>query len=120
MLAGAICEETDCTGLVMIFLAILAGFVIIVTIVAGAWAMTISAVLHRRGWKPAPRRVMGALTAGVLVFLLWGVATAVPDLAPGLIGPVTLASVPVAVWQRRVTRRELRAGDRQSSPCSTA
>jgi hypothetical protein len=53
MLAGAICEETECTGLVMI-------------------------------------------------------------------GPVALASVPVAVWQRRVTRRELGAGDRQSSLCSTA
>ncbi len=120
MLAGAICEETDCTGLVVILLAILAGFIIIVTIVAAAWAMTISAMLHRRGWKPAPRRVVGALTAGVLVAVLWGVATGVPDLAPALIGPVALASVPVAVWQRRVTRRVLGAGDRQSSPCSTA
>jgi hypothetical protein len=120
MLAGAICEETDCTGLVMIFLAILAGFIVIVAIVAVAWAMTISTILHRRGWRTAPRRVMGALTAGVLVAALWGVATGVPDLAPALIGPVALAAVPVAVWQRRVTRRESRAGDRQSSPCSTA
>lgn len=120
MLAGAICEETDCTGLVMLVLAILAGLLIVATIVVVAWAVTISTVLHRRGWKPVPRRLVGAVSAGGLLVIMGGVATGFSDVGMVLIGPVALASVPVAVWQRRVTRRVLGADDRQSSPCSTA
>jgi hypothetical protein len=120
ILAGAICEETDCTGLVLFMLALLAAFVVVVALTGVAWAMTISTVLHRRGWTPASRRAVATLGALGLGVVVWGVATVFADAALVLAVPVVSVSGWVAVRQRRLTRRVLAAGDDQSSPCSTA
>ncbi|MGA7756265.1 MAG: hypothetical protein WCA57_00330 [Ilumatobacteraceae bacterium] len=117
MIAGAICEETDCTGLVLMLLAALAVFVLVATVVALAWAATVSAVLERRGWGPAKRRTAGGLVAVAGIALVWSVATGVSDVGAAIAGLVAILAVPVAIWQRSVTKR-YRAG--QSSPCSTA
>lgn len=117
MIAGAICEETDCTGLVLMLLAALAVFVLVATVVALAWAATVSAVLERRGWGTAKRRTAGGLVAVAGIALVWSVATGVSDVGAAIAGLVAILAVPVAIWQRSVTKR-YRAG--QSSPCSTA
>jgi hypothetical protein len=111
MIAGAICEETDCTGLVLILLAIFAAFVIVAAVVAAAWAMTVSTVLRRRGWSAAPRRAVAALCAIGLGAVVWGVATGLSDVGQVLGGLIAVTSVPIAVWQRRVTRRAQRVGE---------
>ena len=117
MIAGAICEETDCTGLVLMLLAALAALVLVATVVALAWAAAVSAVLERRGWGPARRRTGGVLVAVVGIALVWAAATGFSEVGAWLVGLAAIFAVPVAIWQRSVTKR-YRAG--QSSPCSTA
>ncbi len=117
MIAGAICEETDCTGLVLMLLAVLAALVLVATVVALAWAAAVSAVLERRGWGPARRRTAGVLVAVVGIALVWAAATGFSEVGAWLAGLAAIFAVPVAIWQRSVTKR-YRAG--QSSPCSTA
>ena len=117
MIAGAICEETDCTGLVLMLLAVLAAVAVVAIIVALAWAATVSAVLERRGWGPAKRRTTAGFVAVAGIALVWSVATGVSEIGAAIAGLVAILAIPVAVWQRSVTKR-YRAG--QSSPCSTA
>jgi hypothetical protein len=117
MIAGAICEETDCTGLVLMLLAALAAVVLVATVVALAWAATVSAILERRGWSAATRRTTAGFVAVAGIALVWSVATGVSDLGGAVAALVALPAVPIAIWQRSVTKR-YRAG--QSSPCSTA
>ncbi|HYN35238.1 MAG TPA: hypothetical protein VES40_21615 [Ilumatobacteraceae bacterium] len=111
MIAGAICEETDCTGLVLMILAIFAAFVIVTAVVAGAWAMTVSTVLRRRGWSAAPRRAVATLCTIGIAAVVWGVATGLSEVGQVLGGLIAVTSVPVAVWQRRVTRCALGVGE---------
>lgn len=117
MIAGAICEQSDCTGLVLMLLAVLAALVLVATVVALAWAATVSAILERRGWGLAKRRTAGGLVAVAGIALVWSVATGFSDVGAPIVGLVAILAVPVAIWQRSVTKR-YRAG--QSSPCSTA
>lgn len=105
MIAGAICEETDCTGLILVLLAVMAAAAIVLAVVVGAWMATVSTVLERRGWSPAKRRTTAGVYSGVVVVLFWAFATGVPGVAALIVPPVAIAAVPVAVWQRRVTRR---------------
>ena len=114
MIAGAICEESDCTGLVLILLAAMAAFALILIVVMFAWMATVSTILERHGWAPVKRRTIAVMPVSVGAVLLWALATALPEVG-GVVAPVlALVAVPVALWQRRVTRRA------QSSPCSTA
>ena len=117
MIAGAICEQSDCTGLVLMLLAILAALVLVAVLVAFAWAATISAVLERRGWGPAKRRTTAGLVAVGGVASILTFATSLSDLGGTVAALVVVPAVPVAVSQRSVTKR-YRAD--QSRPCSTA
>ncbi len=117
MIAGAICEESDCTGLVLMLLAVLAAFVLVAAVVALAWAATVSAVLERRGWARAKRRTTAGVVAVGGVASILTFATSLSDLGGTVAALVVLPAIPIAIWQRSVTKR-YRAG--QSSPCSTA
>lgn len=114
MLAGAICEGNECTVWVALILAMLAGAVLLAAVVAVAWGFAVAAVLARRGWSKPARVVGGAIGAIVAVAGLYEGATSRTELGTNLAWLIALAAVPVAVWQRRVTRAA------QSSPCSTA
>lgn len=114
MIAGAICEETDCTLLVLFVLGAAAAVVALVTAVAVVWAIAISAALQRRGWTRAKRR---ATATGIVIAMgavVWQVAVVVPDLTWYLMAVTAIPAVPVAIWQRELTRRA------QSRPRSTA
>ncbi len=117
MIAGAICEQSDCRGLVLMILAVLAAVVMVATVVALAWAATVAAVLERRGWGPARRRTAGAFVAAAGIMGVWSVATGLSDVGAAVAVAAAIAAIPGAIWQRSVTKR-YRA--RQSSPCSTA
>ena len=84
------------------------------TVVVVAWIVTISTILRRRGWGAASRRTVAVVSATIAAALLWALATAFPDVGGVGVLAIALLAVPVAIWQRRVTRRS------QSSPCSTA
>lgn len=105
MIAGAICEESDCTGLVLVLLAAMAAVAFIILVVVGAWMATVSTILDRRGWTPAKRRTTAGVYGGMVVLLLWAFATGVPGLAALIVPPIAIVAVPVAIWQRAVTRR---------------
>lgn len=118
MLAGSICQDTDCTGLILFVLALLAGAVIVVLAVAVAWGFAASAMLRRTGCRTVVRRLIVCLVvaAGLAAPLA---ALEVGGSAAGLyLWLVALPSIPVAVWQRRETRRN--GASDQSRPCSTA
>ena len=117
MIAGAICEETDCTGLMLMLLAVLVAVVLVAIVVALAWAVAVAAILERRGWSPAKRRAAGGVVAIAGIGLVWAAATGFSDVGAWLAGLAVILAVPVAIWQRSATKR-YRAG--QSSPCSTA
>ena len=71
MIAGSICEATDCTGLVLMLLAALAALVLATIVIVLAWAATVAAVLERRGWGSAKRRTASATVAVGGVVVLW-------------------------------------------------
>lgn len=121
MIAGAICEETDCSGLVLLLLGALAVLAAIVVVVSVSLMATVSAILERRGWPLAKRRttaVVSVIGAGLLLAVAAPVLT---DIVAVIAWVVGLASIPVAIWQRQVTRRwRATMQQAQSSPCSTA
>lgn len=114
MLAGSICEETDCTDLLLILLALAVAALIVAVLVAVLWAVAISAQLARRGWSPARRRSAAVLIVVVAARLLLAAGEAMPDLRGVLALVVLVPPLPLLIWQHR-TRRVA-----QSSPCSTA
>jgi len=105
MFAGSIYEGTDDTVLVMMLLAGLATFAITAVGAVVAWAMTVSAVLQRRGWRPADRRVTAGMSCLAGLLILWAVLMLVPLFGSMMVAFVLVAAVPMAIWQRRVTRR---------------
>ncbi len=121
MIAGAICEETDCTGLVWLLLGALAAIAAIVVVVSVALMATVSAILERRGWPPERRRTTAVVYVIGVGLLLAVAAPVLTDVLAAIVWVVALASIPVAIWQRQVTRRWRAATQQaQSSPCSTA
>ena len=113
MIAGAICEQSDCSGLVWIILGLAAAALLLSALTAVGAGLVAEHELARLGWRRAPR-IAAACAAGALsVPLLWllvGVPVAGPPLALG----VAVAAVPLAVrWRRRPVGP-------QSKPCSTA
>jgi hypothetical protein len=113
MFAGSICEDTDCTGLVLMLLALAAAALVIALLVALAWAAVIAGLLRRRGWGAAARRTTAVVAVFIASRVLYEVALALPDIRTLLLWLVVAPPVPLLIWQRRVARR-------QSSPCSTA
>lgn len=113
MIAGAICEQSDCTGLMLIILGLAAAALLLSALAAVGVGLVVENVLAERGWRRAARLVTactaGAFSVGLLWVLVW-VPVAGPPLALG----VSVAAVPLAVRRRR------RAADPQSKPCSTA
>jgi hypothetical protein len=117
------CEGNTCDSLVLLMFGAIAAVVFIIVVVSVALSATVSTVLERRGWPIAKRRA----TAGVYVVgaeLLLLVVALVP-VSTGFAGfiawVVVLASIPLAIWQRRATRRwRVVTRQAQSSPCSTA
>jgi hypothetical protein len=105
MFAGSICEETDCTGLVLLLLAMALGAVLVAVVTIVAWAMTVSAVLQRRGWQPVTRRVTAGVYCAIGLPAVLGGLHRLP--ISGGIGwaLVVVPAVPMAIWQRHVTRR---------------
>ena len=121
MIAGAICEETDCTGLVWLLLGALAALVAIVVVVSVALMAAVSAILERRGWPPRGRRTAAAVCVVGAGLLLAIAAPVRSDIVAVIAWVVGLVSIPVAIWQRWITRRWRGAMPQaQSSPCSTA
>jgi len=128
MIAGAICEGNSCNSLVLFIFGVLAAIAIVITVVSVALMATVSAVLERRGWSKVSRRFVAGVVVGFGLLLVASAAMAASgDIASLVAAMVVLASVPMAIWQRRVTRRWRAAtaptvpvGTGQSSPCSTA
>ncbi len=128
MIAGAICEGNSCNSLMLFIFGVLAFVAIVTTVVSVALMATVSAVLERRGWSKVNRRITAGVVVGIGLLFLASVATAaLGDIAAPVAAMVVLASVPMAIWQRRVTRRwraatapDVPVGTGQSSPCSTA
>lgn len=114
MLAGSICEETDCTELLMIVLALALAAVVVAITVAVVWAIVISSMLARRGWNAPTRQIVAVAVVVVTGRTVIAFAEQVPDLRGLLVLFVAVPPVPLLIWQRRVRRRA------QSSPCSTA
>ncbi len=117
LIGGAICEETDCTGLVLIILAALAALVIVAVAVALAWAAAIAAILERRGRGPAERWTTAGVSVFAVAVLLWALGTALPSGGAVAVWLLVVPALPIAFWQRSVTKRFRKD---QSSPCSTA
>jgi hypothetical protein len=113
VIAGAICEQSDCTGLMWIILGFLAAALLLSALTATGVGLAVEHLLAGRNWRRAPRIATscaaGALSVGLLWLLVW-----VPVVGPPLAFGVSVAAVPLAVRRRR------RPARRQSKPCSTA
>jgi CHASE2 domain-containing sensor protein len=113
VIAGAICEQSDCTGLMWIILGALAAVILLSALAGvGSW-LYVEDMLAGRGWRRASRIATacaaGVVSVGLLWLLVW-----VPFVGPPLAFGVSVAAVPLAVRRRR------RPARRQSKPCSTA
>jgi hypothetical protein len=111
MIASTICGPGECQGLFWLLLAALAVGALVAITVLSAWATAISAVLERQGWGPAKRRIAAvlALVGGIAVLAVCSWLSDLADLSSNIAGTVmwllTILSVPVAIWQRSVTKR---------------
>jgi hypothetical protein len=114
MLAGSICDETDCTELVLVLMALAVAVIAVAIAIALAWVFVISAELRRRGWRAASRRTVATVAVFVAGRTLTEVAMTVPESGALLLWLVAVPPLPLLIWQRRTGR------SRQSSPCSTA
>jgi hypothetical protein len=114
MLAGSICEETDCTELLLIVLALALAALVVAIAVAVVWAIVISSMLARRGWSAPARQVVAVAVVVVTGRSAIAIAEQIPDLGGLLVLLVAVPPVPLLIRQRRLRRRD------QSSPCSTA
>ena len=113
MIAGAICEQSDCTALAWIILGLAAVELLLSALTAAGTGLYVHDVLAGRGWRPAPRIAAACACGAFSVVLLW-LLVWIPIGGPPLAFGVSVAAVPVAVRRRR------RSAKRQSNPCSTA
>jgi len=104
MFAGSMCEETDCTGLALLLLAMALGAALVAIVTFVAWAMALSAVLQRRGWTPVTRRVTAGVYCAIGFLAVLGVLSALPVSGGVVLAVVVVPAVPMAIWQRWVTR----------------
>lgn len=120
MIAGAICESSECNGLIAIILIALLAFAVIVVSVAALWALAIAAFLERRGLSRAARWLAALMSTGLLAAVCSMSSSTDTEVGQGVTMLVAVGAVPAYVSQRVVTRRFRRRATAQSSPCSTA
>ena len=111
------CTDGDCGDLYLLLFVVATGLVAVVAAVWTLWAMALSAALERRGWPPAKRRVTAAAFSTGVGLLLLAVALGATEVSPIPTAALVLGAAPVAIWQRRLTKRYRAI---QSRPCSTA
>jgi len=112
VIAGAICEQSDCPGLILVVLGIAAAVVLFSVLTAVGVALYVDNVFADRGWRRTAC-IATSIGAGVFsVALLW-LLVWVPFVGlPAAVG-ASIGALPLALRRRRSA-----AG--QSRPCSTA
>jgi ABC-type proline/glycine betaine transport system permease subunit len=113
VIAGAICEQSDCTGLILVVLGLAAAAVLLSVLTAVGVGLYVDDVFADRRWRRTVRIATSA-GAGVLsVSLLW-LLVWVPFVGPPAALGASIGAVPLALRRRR------RSAAGQSRPCSTA
>jgi hypothetical protein len=99
------CTDGDCGDLYLLFFIVVIGLVALVAVIWTLWAMALSAALERRGWPRAKRRATAAAFSTGVGLLLLAVALGATDVSPIPTAALVLGAAPVAIWQRRLTKR---------------